>query len=411
MSIAEEYAQRMKTAFARTTYGQWVANEGVKIYEGFAVGEDIRTLDLGPWPRLEGKGLFLNLYPLMEGVRGTYLCEIPPGGALAPEHHLYEKIVFILSGHGTTEVWQDGDAQKHVFEWGAGSIFAPPLNVWHRMYNLSNEPARFLAVNDAPLVMNGFRSAEFIFNCPYAFRDRYDGRENYFAQSDKRWVTSQSRTASNIWETNFIHNAFEAELEANEVKAHGNRSFMFEMSGNSLIGHIAQWPVGCYHKAHFHGAGALLMGLRSEGYVLLWPRQLGIRPYEDGHGDQVIQVPWGPGTLYAPPSDWFHQHFNTGNEPARHLATRHGSRLAGPGFDPLTRRDAEPDWNPQHESVRSGGALIEYEDEDPEIRRQYRDALDRNAVECEMPEEMYATGASTSWHDPRLESLLASGRD
>jgi hypothetical protein len=279
------------------------------------------------------------------------------------------------------------------------------------MYNLGNTPARFIAVTDAPMMMNGFRNADFIFNCPYAFRDRYDGGEQYFAQTSNRYRSSTSRTGTNIWETNFIHDAFEADLSDNEVKAHGNRSAMFEMSGNALIGHIAQWPVGCYHKAHFHGAGALLMGLRSEGYVLLWPNALGLQPYTTGHIDQVVEVPWGRGTLYAPPSGWFHQHFNTGREPARHLAFRHGSRLAGPGFEPLARRDADPEWNPQHVSVREGGALIDYEDEDPEIRHRYRAALDRNGVECQMPEEIYQPGAATAPMDAGLQALLADGRD
>ena len=411
MSLKEEYAQRMKSAFAKTTYGRWLAGEGVPTYEGFAVGEDVATLDVGPWARIGGNAVFLNLYPLMEGVRGSYVAEIPPGAALEPERHLYEKIVVVLAGHGTTEVWQEGDAHKHVFEWGRGSVFAPPLNVWHRMYNLGNTPARFIAVTNAPMMMNGFRNTEFIFNCPFGFRDRYDGSENYFAQTGNRYRSSTSRTGTNIWETNFIHDAFGADLSDNEVKGRGDRSAMFEMSGNSLIGHIAQWPVGCYHKAHFHGAGALLMGLRSEGYVLLWPKALGLQPYAAGRGDDVVEVAWGKGTLYAPPDGWFHQHFNTGNEAARHLAFRHGSRLAGPGFDSLARRDADPEWNPQHVSVTAGGALLDYEDEDPEIRRRYREALQRNGVECQMPDELYLPGPASAPFQPGLQALLAGGGD
>jgi hypothetical protein len=106
MSMKEDYARAITTVFDRTTYGQWVKNEGVKIYQDFAVGVDVRTLDLAPWPRLGGNAVFLNLYPLMEGVRGMYVAEIPPGSSLAPERHLYEKVVFVLEGNGTTEIWQ-----------------------------------------------------------------------------------------------------------------------------------------------------------------------------------------------------------------------------------------------------------------------------------------------------------------
>ena len=50
MSVVEDYAAAIKKAFARTTYGQWVESEGVATYEGFGVGQDVRTLELAPWP-------------------------------------------------------------------------------------------------------------------------------------------------------------------------------------------------------------------------------------------------------------------------------------------------------------------------------------------------------------------------
>ena len=106
----------------------------------------MRTLELAPWPRLGGNALFLNLYPLMEGARGLYVGEIPPGGALNPENHLYEELIYILSGFGATEIWSAGDDKRKMhFEWQQGSLFAIPLNTRHRMINGSREPAFFLA--------------------------------------------------------------------------------------------------------------------------------------------------------------------------------------------------------------------------------------------------------------------------
>jgi quercetin dioxygenase-like cupin family protein len=410
MSMTEDYKRSISAVFERTTYAQWQQAEGVKIFTDFAAGVDVRTLDVAPWPRLGGNAVFLNLYPLMEGARGMYVVEIPPGASLNPERHLYEKVVFVLEGRGTTEVWQEGDSRKHIFEWGKGSIFAPPLNAWHRLHNLGQTPARFLAINDAPMMMNGFRNSDFIFNCGYSFRERFDsGTDGYFSQSQNRYTSSRDKTATNLWDTNFIVDAYEAELMANEVKAHGNRSIMFEIAGNALVGHISEWPVGRYHKAHYHDAGAILIGLKSEGFVLLWHKDLGLTPYEDGKSDDVVEVAWGPGTIYAPPADWFHQHFNTGPMPARQLALRGGSRKAGPAFQHLTPRNADKNWNPQHVSVLEGGHLLDYEDEDREVRRRYLEHLKRNGVTFDMPEEIYEKGAAKNWYDPRFEALRAGG--
>jgi hypothetical protein len=46
----------------------------------------------------------------------------------------------------------------------------------------------------------------------------------------------------------------------------------------------------------------------------------------------LLEIKWGEASIYCPPGDWFSQHFNTGKEPARHLAVRYGSRLHPLGF-------------------------------------------------------------------------------
>jgi len=37
-------------------------------------------------------------------------------------------------------------------------------------------------------------------------------------------------------------------------------------------------------------------------------------------------------------------------------------------------------------SVKEGGSLIEYEDEDPQIRRDYEETLKKAGVTCQMPD-------------------------
>ena len=351
MAAVDPRLRGVVEAFEDTTYGKWQKGEGIPILNDFAV-EEIGNIQLGVWPRLGVPAAFVNLYALMEGARGMVVAEIPPGGSTEPQHHLFEQVILILEGQGTTEIWQEGDTKKHVFEWGQGSVFSPPLNTRYRLFNLGREPVRFLAVNDAPSMMNGFRDPNFIYSSTYAFRDRFNGEDQFFAEGQERTV----RGTQNLWFTNFIPNALGAQLAPGEYKGAGNYRMQFEMSGNALIGHIHEWPVGRYHKAHYHPAGPVLMCLRSEGYVLLWPKELGIRPYETGHQDEVIEVKWKQTSLYAPPTDWFHQHFNTGREPARQIAIRNGSRVAGPGFGGLRPRGAVP---AVFQDVNEGGALIE----------------------------------------------------
>jgi hypothetical protein len=157
------------------------------------------------------------------------------------------------------------------------------------------------------------------------------------------------------------------------------------MSENSLIGHISDWPVGHYHKAHYHGPGAVLLILRSEGYVLLWPKDAGARPYQSGRESEVVEFRWKPGSIYTPPSGWFHQHFNTGRERARQFAVRYGGRLHPVEFKIAAKRAEEGVMT----SIRDGGTLIEYEDEDPEIRQRYEATLRANGIPCDMPPVVY----------------------
>lgn len=358
----------------RSGYVQWMKQEGLPVFEGHGM-ENLRELELAPWSRMGGQGAFVNLYG-MEGVTGIYVAEIPPRGSLEPERHLYEEVICILDGHGATEVWQEG-GHKQVFEWGPYSLFSPPVNSWHRLYNGGPDPVRFMAVTTAPLIIDLFHSLDFVFNCPFLFLDRYAAQEGFFSVGSKRY----RHGLQNIWESNFIPDVKDMVIEDQELKGSGVKITQFELTGNSLIGHVSQWPVGRYHKAHFHGPGAVLLGLRSEGYVLLWSKDLGTRPYESGHADEVVEVKWKEGGIYSPKGGWFHQHFNVGAEPARQLAVRYNSRSHPLGFKLASYRRSDGVYI----DIKKGGNMIEYQDEDPEIRRRYEAALKKMGVPCRMP--------------------------
>jgi hypothetical protein len=74
----------------------------------------------------------------------------------------------------------------------------------------------------------------------------------------------------------------------------------------------------------------------------------------------------------------FHQHFNTGFEPALQLALRCGSQKF-----PLGSRVAQIRAG-VYTSVKQGGTLIEYADEDPEIRHAHLAELQKRDVVPDM---------------------------
>ena len=347
-----------------SAYDAFIAKEGIPNHTGFAIA-DLRAVELGPWKRLDCLGAYINL----DGNAGTndaYIAEIPPGGKMAPEKHLFEKDIYVLSGRGATLVGDDANSQTS-FEWKEGSIFSIPLNMSHQHLNGSgNEPARFLAVTTLPLVLSLFHNEDFVFKNPFVFEDRIsDGRE---FQGEGRMYTGNSGRV-NVWETNFIPDIDTFTTFSWKERGAGGSSVMFELADNTQAAHVSQFPVGTYKKAHRHGPGAHVIIISGVGYSLLWPP--GGRVPED-----VVRVDWERGAMVVPPSDWFHQHFNGGTEPARYLAFRWGSQKHGFVFDP-----GESDI-----SEKLGGAQIEYEDEDTYIHDTFAETLSKSGGESKMAE-------------------------
>ena len=169
-------------------------------------------------------------------------------------------------------------------------------------------------------------------------------------------------------------------LDNAEQKVAGGQLTGYRMAGGFPSGHVSEWPAGGYHKAHYHGPGAILVGLVGDGYVLVWPHDCGIHPYTDGHGDRVLKINWGPRSIYSPPDGWFHQHLNTSKGPARHLAIYGHYASVIPGY----RSTIGEDFSGLI-SGKEGGTLIDYEDEDPQIRRDFEEILSQKGVELKMP--------------------------
>src|SRR5437763_1981533 len=162
-------------------YDQFMVEEGIPVVRDFGVSK-VQDLPLSPWRRMGGRGSFIQLFGT-EGKWGSYVVEVPGSGALAVERHMYEEQYLVVEGRGSTEVWVE-DGAKSVFEWQRGSMFAIPLNAYRRIVNASSSPALLLAGTSAPKVMNLYANRQFVFDCPFVFRERFDGREDYFRANE-----------------------------------------------------------------------------------------------------------------------------------------------------------------------------------------------------------------------------------
>ena len=88
-------------------------------------------------------------------------------------------------------------------------------------------------------------------------------------------------------------------------------------------------------------------------------------------GGDVVRVDWRKGSLLVPPEGWYHHHFTTSAQPARHLALRRGLRGVGPLWLPTL-------------SEHEGGHQVEHEDEPPEIRKMYEADLAKEGIPLRM---------------------------
>lgn len=350
--VSDKLADKFRTE-KETTYTRFIANEGLDIVDGLYV-RNLNHVAVKPWARRGGNAVFIN-HDASRTTNDCYVMEIPAGGKLVPQRQLFEETILILSGRGSTTVWNDrGD--KASFEWGPGAIFGIPLNANHQHFNGSGtEPARYVSVTNMPPLMNVFEDPEFIFGTQHDFLGRFSGEPDYFAD--------QGEQKGLLMETNFVADAVNLPLIEAKERGAGGGHIRFQLAKCSMNSHISQFPIGTYKKCHRHGPGAHVIILSGEGYSLMWPE-----------GEEPTRYEWEVGSMIVPPNMWYHQHFNTGTTPARYLAFK---------YEGVAIRNAQgvpKAWISQ----RIGGDQIDYADESQEVRTMFADALANNGIAANM---------------------------
>ena len=358
-----------KPRYGIDPYLEWTEKEGLAVTEDYGI--DLFKVETATWPRydvraaavhLKGRGDFANMF----------LFDVAPGRSTAPQRHLYEEVIYVLEGSGSSQL-EFSDGSKRSFEWGPKSLFAIPLNAKHRHFNGSGrERALIVSTTDLPLVMNTFHNEDFIFQTEFDFSERAGKNEYYSGEGDLITV----RPGNHMWETNFVPDLASIELKSWGDRGAGGTNIMFVLADGTMHAHISEMPVGTYKKGHRHGPGFHVMCVTGHGYSLLW--------FDDGQ--DFRRIDWSHGVVFPPADQQFHQHFNTSNHPARYLATGVGG-LRYPLT--MTQRRSLLGVKPGEKgavstSIKDGGDQIEYEDQDPRIHRIWLEEMKSNNVEPRM---------------------------
>jgi mannose-6-phosphate isomerase-like protein (cupin superfamily) len=368
-SAAEAAEDHIGKSFAPATeYERWMADQEIPIVYEFGV-TNVRDLERAPWTAVGCRAAFIQLYG-MEGFTGMFVGELAPGEQTRPQKHLYEELVMVFDGHGEIEIWEPGSAgaERQVLAWQPYSLFSIPLNCWYTMRNTGSGPAVFVSVTNAPLVMDLFHDRDFVFQNDYHFASRFTASDDFGSRAERLTASTGVRALR----ADIIKDVVDLPIDVDERRGTASKITVFEMAGNTLAGHLAEWPPRRRQKAHYHAPGAVLLIARSQGYSLMWPSQAGLRPYESGNEDEVVRVEWREGSAFCPPDQWFHQHFNTGDVPAKQVAIRYGSSDHPAGFAAGLQTPKNRGIVPTRTSIREGGTSIEFEDEDPRIFADYR---------------------------------------
>jgi quercetin dioxygenase-like cupin family protein len=117
---------------------------------GFAVPQDLRTIELVKRPWRNNKGLWFELAE--NRILSSHLAELAPGGNSVRHRHTTEAVIYIVKGRGYSICNYEGQPEERV-DWQEGTLFSPPVWAWHQHFNLDeNETARYLAIQDTGLI-------------------------------------------------------------------------------------------------------------------------------------------------------------------------------------------------------------------------------------------------------------------
>lgn len=360
-------------------YDAWMDAQGVPVHRGFYV-EDVRTVAVDWWESRQCRAAFIQLAG-QEGVSEARITEIPPGESLPPFKFSIDELVYVASGRGLTTVWGGEGSAKRTFEWGPRSLFLLPGGSTSQISNAQGDHAvRLLHYNYLPLAMSVIDDPDFYFNNSCQLRTGLDGVEDFYSEAKEAPPNEREQQQEGApergayWYGNFFPDmAAWDKLAVYRRRGAGGHTVRVSFPRSQLRAHMSVFPTRTYKKGHRHGPGRVIVIPRGEGYSVLWEE-----------GKEKIVVPWHEASVFVPPNHWFHQHFNTGDEPARYLALHPADQFAGYS-EQIQDRSRDQ---------------IEYPQEDPWTRQHFEEELAKKSLTSLMPDEVYK--------DPRYQWAYAA---
>jgi oxalate decarboxylase/phosphoglucose isomerase-like protein (cupin superfamily) len=345
-----------------TAYQAWMEAQGIPIHRGYYVS-DLRTAEVGWWEMRGCHSAFLELAG-QENIQESRVTEVRPGTTIPPSKIAVEEMVYVVEGRGLCSVWGAEGLPKKTFEFQKHSLFMIPPNYTYQVSSTQgNQAVRLLQVNYLPLGMLLNPNADFFVKNDYVDLSLVYGEDESPYSEAKMALRSEEEAGDRGVRALWVGNFFPDMARWDKLEAHRRRG-----GGGSVIdfrsktgrgGHMSVFPVGTYKRAHRHGPGTVIVIPDGEGYSILWQE-----------GGEKIIVPWQEASVFVPPNQWYHQHFNRGAVPARYLA------IARPGN--ILDTDESLDER-----------QIDYTREEPWIREKFEEEMRHHGVKSLMPDEAY----------------------
>jgi quercetin dioxygenase-like cupin family protein len=260
---------------------------------------------------------------------GVHLSQISPGGSKRGHRHVDEASIYIVTGHGWSELKQSDDKDVQRVEWKAGDLISIPSNAWHQHFNADQDnPSLQLAFKNTRVLRRLFASRDFVYDNDFRFHERYDDQPDYW---EKRETAEDGAIVTNVLAELVNEPLKDAPHLGRFVSAQRYRMGGHLMLDTALVeigrrGHV---------RAHRHLAEEAVYVLSGEGRTLVW----------DDDGREVV-FQWKAGDLFCPPLNLWHQHLCEGHEPARYLVVSNTFVQLALGMDRTTPDAGIPDRFP-----------------------------------------------------------------